>query len=79
LHYHQGSSSGDKWVGPGTDANGDIKMPDGITLTRTSGTDPVFTYLGAASPGATYTLTHTKSGIQLTVVVSVSGRVSVGP
>jgi prepilin-type N-terminal cleavage/methylation domain-containing protein len=77
MHYHQGSCAGPQWVAPGTDASGDIKLLEGITLTRNQ--DPVFTYLGAASQGATYTLTHTKSGIQMTVVVSNSGRVSVGP
>ena len=77
MHYHQGNCSGDKWVAPGTDSSGDIEMFQGVTLTTNA--DPVFSYLGAASPSATYTVRHTKSGIQMTVVVSVSGRVSVGP
>ena len=77
MHYHQGSCSGDVWVGPGTDASGNIDVSSGITLTTNA--NPVFTYLGAASTGATYTVTHTKSGIQMSVVVSSSGRVSVSP
>ena len=77
MHYHQGGCTGPEWVAPGTNADGDIKLLEGITLTTNA--NPVFTYLGAASTGATYTLTHTKTGTQLTVVVATSGRVSVGP
>jgi prepilin-type N-terminal cleavage/methylation domain-containing protein len=78
MHYHQGSCDGARWIGPGTDTSGDISLFQGITLTRTTGSDPVFNYLGAAN-GMTYTVRHTKSAIQMTVTVSASGRVSVGP
>jgi hypothetical protein len=79
MHYHQGDCSGPKWVAPGTQADGDIKLFDGITLARTSGQDPVFNYLGAVNSGMAYTVRHTKSGIQMIVNVSVSGRVSLAP
>jgi Tfp pilus assembly protein FimT len=77
MHYHQGSCSGATWVGPGTDASGDIAVFQGVTLATNA--NPVFNYLGAATTGATYTITHTKSGIQMSVVVSASGRVSISP
>lgn len=63
------------WTGVGTDAAGKIPAPDGITL-ATSAT-PVFNNLGAATPAATLTVTHGSSS--LSVLVSASGRVSVGP
>jgi Tfp pilus assembly protein FimT len=50
-----------------------IRLPDNITLS-TSGA--IFTNLGAANPGATYTVTDTVSGQQLTVTVAGSGRVT---
>ena len=41
--------------------------------------DPVFSYLGAASPSATYTVTNTQTAATLQVFVASSGRVSIGP
>ena len=75
VHYHLGTcGSGPLWLGPGTDANGNIPAPDGITLA--SSADPVFTNLGAAAPAATITVTHGRAS--LSVIVSASGRVTVG-
>lgn len=74
LHYAQGGCAGTIWIGPGTDATGNIPAPGGISLTATA--DPVFTSLGAAAPAATITVTH--GGTSLSVVVSASGRVTVG-
>jgi Tfp pilus assembly protein FimT len=74
LHYAQGSCAGTVWVGPGTDAAGNIPAPGGITLTTTA--DPVFSNLGAAAPAATVTVTH--GSASLSVIVSASGRVVVG-
>ena len=68
---------GTTWIGPGSDAAGNVKIPDGVTLTTTA--DPVFSYLGAASPPATYTLTITQTGSTVRVFVSTSGRVTIGP
>jgi Tfp pilus assembly protein FimT len=63
------------WTGAGTNAAGNIPAPAGITL-ATSAT-PVFNNLGAAAPAATLTVTHGTSS--LSVLVSASGRVTVGP
>jgi len=65
------------WVGPGTDASGNVKLPQGVTLSAT--TDFVFSYLGAATPGSTITVTNSDTGAALHVTVAASGRVSVGP
>jgi len=77
MRYRIGGCGGTAWVGPGTDADGNIALPQGVTLTTTA--DPVFSYLGAASPTATYTVTNTQTSATLRVFVSAAGRVSIGP
>ena len=63
------------WIGAGTDGAGNIPVPDGITLTPTA--TPIFTSLGAAAPAATVTVSQ--GAHSLNVLVSASGRVTVGP
>jgi Tfp pilus assembly protein FimT len=63
------------WTGAGTNAAGNIPAPDGITLAASA--TPVFNNLGAAAPAATVTVTNGTSS--LSVLVSASGRVTVGP
>ncbi len=65
------------WLGPGTDANGNIPLPQGITLTTKGGADPIFNYLGAATPAATITVTNSQDGQAVLVKVAASGRVSI--
>lgn len=69
------------WVGPGTDAAGNINLPPGITaapLTVTA--NPIFDYVGsAATQAGGFTLTNTQTGATLTVSVAASGRVTVAP
>jgi Tfp pilus assembly protein FimT len=77
MHYHLGNCGGAVWTGPGTDAAGNLKTPDGVTLTATA--DPIFNYLGAPTPAATYTVTNTKNAATLRVFVAASGRISIGP
>jgi Tfp pilus assembly protein FimT len=78
MHYHLGNCAGAVWTGPGTDAAGNLKTPDGVTLTVTGG-DPIFNYLGAPTPAATYTVTNTNNAATLRVFVAASGRISIGP
>ncbi len=75
MHYHLGGCGGAVWLGPGTDGAGNIPAPDNITLATTA--DPVFNYLGAATPAATYTVS--RGADSLTVTVSASGRIVIGP
>lgn len=77
IKYTQGGNcqTPGVWKGSGTDAGGNIPAPDGITL-ATSAT-PVFNNLGAAAPAATLTVTNGTSS--LSVLVSASGRVTIGP
>ena len=75
MHYHMTNCGGTVWLGPGTDAAGNIRIPAGFTLTTTA--EPIFSYLGAAAPAATFTVRHTPSGRQITVTVTASGRVTI--
>jgi Tfp pilus assembly protein FimT len=77
MNYRQGGCGGTVWVGAGTDAAGNARAPQGITLTASA--NPVFNYLGGATPAATYTITNTDTGLSLHVNVSASGRLTIGP
>ena len=80
VQYYVGDAAcactGSPWVGPGTDSAGNVKLPDGIAL---SGTDFSFSYLGAATPASTITVTNSQTSASLHVTVAASGRVSIGP
>ena len=77
VRFQQGGNcpSPGPWRGVGTDNAGKIPAPVGITLNSTG--NPVFTNLGAAAPAAT--LTVSSDTYSLSVLVSGSGRVTVGP
>jgi Tfp pilus assembly protein FimT len=77
MHYHIGGCAGTTWKGPGSDPDGNVKTPAGVSLSATA--NPVFDYLGLASTPATYTVTNLKTGATLTVSVASSGRISIGP
>lgn len=55
-------------------SSSNVRLPESITLSTASA---IFTNLGAASPGATYTVTDTVSSRQMTVTVAGSGRVTI--
>jgi Tfp pilus assembly protein FimT len=75
LHYHLVNCAGTMWVGPGTNASGYVPFPEGVTMSVAA--PAVFNYLGAATPAATYTITHTASGRTITVTVSATGRITI--
>jgi Tfp pilus assembly protein FimT len=73
--YYLGSCSGSRLTGVTTDGDGNASSHPGISLT--SSANPVFSNLGAAAPAATIAVSQ---GTQtLTVTVSASGRVGIGP
>jgi prepilin-type N-terminal cleavage/methylation domain-containing protein len=77
LHLHQGTCAGTVWVGAGTNASGYFTTPTGVSIAMSAA--PVFNYLGAATPSATYTITNTQTGATRTITVAATGRISVGP
>jgi Tfp pilus assembly protein FimT len=79
MHYHLGSCAGAVWIGADTDSAGNLKAPDGVTLTTTA--DPIFNSLGATTQAtaATYTVTNTQNAATLRVIVAASGRICIAP
>jgi type II secretion system protein H len=77
LRFRVGGCAGDVWTGAVTDAAGRIRISDPTTLDISSSGRLVFTTLGAATPGATYTVRHARTHASRAVVVAGSGRISV--
>jgi len=77
LRFRVGGCAGTVWTGSVTDAAGTIRLSDATLLELSSNGRPVFTTLGAASPGATYTVRHARTHASRTVVVAGSGRITV--
>lgn len=77
VRLRVGGCSGPFWTGPVTDAAGVIRISDPATLKVSSNARVIFTALGAASPSATYTVTHARTQTSRAVVVAASGRISV--
>jgi prepilin-type N-terminal cleavage/methylation domain-containing protein len=75
VTYHVTNCGTPGWVGPDTDANGLIRLQNGVQVTAAP--NVTFTYLGAAGAGGTYTVVNPASGLALCVVVSPSGRISI--
>ena len=77
LRFRIGGCAGTVWTGSVTDVAGTIRLSDMTSLELSSNGRPVFTTLGGASPGATYTVRHARSHASRTVVVAGSGRITV--
>ena len=75
YRYRTGGCTGTIWTGLGTGANGVFPMANNVTVA--SNANPVFDYLGAATPAATFTVTNPQGGGTRTVVVAASGRVQI--
>jgi len=63
------------WTGAGTGTNGFFALANRVTVAANA--NPVFDYLGAATPAATLTVTNPQGGATRNVVVSASGRVQI--
>jgi len=74
MQFVQDGCGGTVWIGPGTDAAGNINLPQGFTMGPA--TDVVFDYLGAALPAVTYSVTNSSTGATLTVSIAISGRIT---
>jgi prepilin-type N-terminal cleavage/methylation domain-containing protein len=74
-YFANNTCTGTAWAGAGTDINGNISLPQGVTVTSTA--NPVFNYLGAATTAAVYTVTNTTTASTLTVTIGATGRMSI--
>jgi len=75
YRYRLNTCGGTIWVGPGAGTNGFFALANNVTVATNA--NPIFDYLGAAAPGATFTVTNPAGGATRTVVVSGSGRVQI--
>jgi Tfp pilus assembly protein FimT len=75
YRYRAGGCAGTIWTGSGAAATGFFTLANNVTIT--SNANPVFDYLGAAAPAATFTVANPQGGVTLSVVVSASGRVQI--
>jgi prepilin-type N-terminal cleavage/methylation domain-containing protein len=66
---------GTVWIDPATDANGWIRLDNGVLLVAAPGI--TFTALGAATPGGRLRVQHPTDPTCLDVVVSPSGRATI--
>ena len=82
ARYHVGTCSGAAWTGVGTDADGTIRLANGV---RVSGADHLcFNYLGAGSAtpapcaaNGTLTVAHPSGGGTMSVIMATTGRVRI--
>jgi Tfp pilus assembly protein FimT len=78
VRFHTPTCGGAAWTGVGTEANGDIRLANNVTVSADTA-DVIFTYLGAAAPGGTYTVRNPVDGRTMSVIVASTGRVRIGP
>jgi prepilin-type N-terminal cleavage/methylation domain-containing protein len=80
VQYKTGVSAtcggGSVYFGPGTKSDGTMPLQNTMQLTGATA-NVVFTNLGAASQGGTYTIRNPTDGHTLTVTVSGSGRITI--
>ena len=77
IQYLTNGCGGATWTGAGTDNAGWMTLVNGVQITAGPAADIVFTYLGAAAPGGTYTVKAPSNAQTVTVTVSASGRVTI--
>jgi Tfp pilus assembly protein FimT len=75
YRYRLNGCAGAIWTGVGTGENGFFALTSNVAVATNA--NPVFDYLGAAVPAATFTVTNPAGGVTRSVVVSASGRVQI--
>lgn len=78
VRYHTPTCGSAAWTGVATEANGDIRLANNVTVSAGTA-DVIFTYLGAASTPGTFTVTNPVDGRTMSVIVASTGRVRIGP
>jgi Tfp pilus assembly protein FimT len=76
VQYRVGGCTRPAWTGPGTDADGSIRLAGGVRVSAASA-HVTYTYLGAVGTGGTLTVLDPAGRQALCVVVAVSGRATI--
>ncbi len=80
VQFRTTNCAGAAIVAPGlSGASSNVRLPENVSLSVTSGSSAIFQALGNAAAGTTYTVTDLPSGRTLRVIVAVSGRVCLAP
>lgn len=74
-----GSCVGTNWKGPGTDSGGWFTLTEDVQVSAAPAADVVFTHLGTASTAGTYTVRNPATNRTMSVIVALSGRITIGP
>ena len=77
YHVAPAACGGTAWTGVGTDSAGNFRLANNVAVT--GGVNVTFTYLGAAAPAGTFTVTNPVDGRTMNVIVASTGRVRIGP
>lgn len=75
LQYHVGSCASATYVGPGTDASGNIKFQSAVQISNNP--QVTFSYLGGATVSGAYTVLNPMNNGTMTVTVNAAGRISI--
>jgi len=70
--------AGTVFTGPATDASGWFTLTDGVRVSAATA-NVVFTHLGTASTAGTYTVQNPSTNRTMSVIVALSGRITIGP
>jgi Tfp pilus assembly protein FimT len=73
-----GGCTGTIWTGAGTDASGWFTLTEDVRVSAATA-NAVFTHLGTASTAATYTVLNPATNRTMSVIVALSGRITIGP
>jgi prepilin-type N-terminal cleavage/methylation domain-containing protein len=76
IRYHLDTCVGAVWTGPGTDNAGWFTLTNNLQVSAATA-NVLFTNLGAAAPGGTYTVRNPATAQVLTVTVAGSGRITI--
>ena len=72
------SCTGTIWTGPGTDGSGWFTLTEDVRVSAATAS-VIFTHLGTASTAGTYTVLNPQTNRTLSVIVALSGRITIGP
>ena len=79
VYFLVGGCAGTVWTGPGTDAGGRFTLTEDVRVSAAPVANVVFTHLGTATTGGTYTVRNSTTNRTMSVIVALSGRITLGP
>jgi type II secretion system protein H len=78
VRIRVGGCAGTAWTGAGTDSSGWFTLTEDVRVSAATA-NVVFTHLGTASTAGTYTVLNPSTNRTMSVIVALSGRITIGP